>query len=86
MTTRSTALRTEATAIDAELAELDKTDREALLAFAVRQCSTLSECFDVAEVEAMSTRDIRFHLEVEFDRWTEGLQNRAAILEEWGEE
>lgn len=85
MTTRATALRTEATAIDAELAALDKTDREALLAFAVRQCSTLSECFDPVEVEAMSTRDIRFHLEVEFDRWTENLNDRAAYLDEAGE-
>lgn len=85
MTTRATALRTEAAAIDAELANLDKTDREALLAFAVRQCSTLSESMEPAEVDAMSTRDIRFHLEVEFDRWTENLHDRAAYLDEAGE-
>ena len=85
MSDRATALRTEATAIDDELPKLAKYDREALLAFAVRQCSTLSECFEPSEVEAMSTPAIRAHLEVEFDRWAEGLHNRANTLEEWGE-
>ncbi len=85
MTTRSTALRTEADSIETELGRLDKTDREELLAFALRQCSTLSECIEPAEVEAMSTPAIRFHLELEFDRHIEGLHNRAAHLDEAGE-
>jgi hypothetical protein len=83
--THAIELRDEVARIRTSWDRLDKRNRGELLDFAVRECSTISECIDATDVAAMTTSAIRNHLELEFDRHLDNLGARAGILEEWGE-
>lgn len=84
-TARSQALRDEAARIDAEWLKVDKRRRDELLAFATRWSFGIAECYEPAEVDAMTTEDLRFTIGLEVDMAGENLGNRAAWLEEAGE-